>query len=335
MTEYPEFARPEYLYALLVLPLYVWLRWRVLRLDPLPFPGLQYARPPRRRRWLPRLVPVTEAFVLGLGLLALAGPHRVDEWEFVTQRGVDVALALDISASMQAGDFPPNRLEALKNLAADFVRQSGTNRIAVYAFAKDVFTQTPLTMDHVVLLELIDGLSYDMINHTVSGGTAIGDALLLAAHRLRQQRVEGRDQVVILITDGQSHEGIDPLLSARWILENGLRLHIIGVGQPEPVPVYVHGKPFINKEGKHLTTQLDDRQLKEIAATAAGEYHSAGNLAVLTAIFDRLAHLESGPIEVQTRRQKHFWTAWFAGVVLALFAAWLALVGFGTRRPWL
>jgi len=335
MTEYPAFARPEYLYALLLLPLYVWLRWRVLNLDPVPFPRLQYTRPPLRRRWLPRLVPFTEALLLGVGLLALAGPHRVDEWESVTQRGVDVALVLDISASMQAADFEPNRLVALKSLASDFVRQSGSNRIAVYAFAKDVFTQTPLTMDHVVLAQLIDGLAYEMINHSVSGGTAIGDALLLAAHSLRQQRVDGRDQAVILITDGESHEGVDPLLSARYILENGLRLHVIGVGESTPVPVYIHGEPFINKEGKHLTTQLNDRQLKEIAATAGGEYHHAGNLAVLTAIFEQLARLESGPIEVETRRQKRFWTSGFAAVLLGLFTGWLGLVGFATRRPWL
>jgi Ca-activated chloride channel family protein len=335
MMEHPEFARPEFLYGLLLVPVYWWLRGRVLQRDPLPFPRLQYAQASLRRRWLPRLVPPLECIILSAGLLALAGPHRVDEWESVSQRGVDVALVLDISASMQARDFPPNRLEALKKLAADFVRQSGANRIAVYAFARDVFTQTPLTMDHAVLLDLIDGLSYDMINHGISGGTAIGDSLLLAAHSLLQQRVEGRDQAIILITDGESHSGVEPELSARYIFENRFRLYIIGVGQSEPIPVYVHGEPFINKDGEHLTTRLDDAQLKDIAATAGGEYQYAGNLAVLTAIFEELAHLESGPIEVETRRQKKFWTDWFAGGLLVLFVAWVSLVGFGVRRPWL
>ena len=329
-----ELARPYILWGFLFIGPYAWFRVRLARQTIAPYAPLQYERVSFWRRNVHRLVILLEMTVLAAGLLALAGPYRAHELVSVNQEGLDVVLALDISASMQAADFEPDRLTALKELAADFVRRAGTNRIGVYAFAKDVFTQSPLTTDHTILLRLIEGMAYESVDHTVSGGTAIGDALLVSGEALIRHRIEGRDQVIILITDGQSASGIDPVLSSRYLLENDIRLYVAGIGKKEPVEVFINGQPFINSEGEHLTTRLDDDQLKEIAAAARGEYFYAGDKAALAAVLSRIGRLETGPLRVERRQLR---------VPVAYFPAWAALVAllgwifFRTgwiRRPW-
>lgn len=328
-----EFARPLLLLLLLLVPVYGVLRRRVVRGAAVPYAPLQYAGAPTLRTWLLRLQLPFEMLILTLGIAALAGPQRLDAVELVGEEGVDVALALDISASMQAADFPPTRLEALKSLAAELVRRSGNDRIAVYAFAGHVFSQTPLTTDHRVLRELIEGLAFTTIDHGESGGTALGDALIAAADGLLAARLPGRDQVIVLITDGESNQGADPLLGARFAAENGVGLHVLGVGGEEPVEVYVDGKPFITSEDIPLVTSLDDTQLKEIAAAGDGRYRRAVDLDVLAAIFDDLARLETAPLEVETVEVRRPYGPAASALVFALFAAWLLTDGLLLRRP--
>ena len=328
-----SFVHPYLLFALLVVPVYGWLRRRVVRVAAVGYAPLQYARGSRSRSWLLRSqVPVEMVIVAGV-IVALAGPHRRDEIELLGEEGLDVALALDISASMQAADFPPNRLEALKRLAAELVRRSGSDRIAVYAFGKHVFSQTPLTTDHGALTGLIEGLAFTTINHSESGGTALGDAMIAAADGLLRQREEGRDQVIVLITDGQSNAGADPMLAARFIAEGDIRLHVLGVGGTEPVEVYVDGKPFITIEDKILSTSLEDDQLQEIAAAAGGEYRRAENVEVLAAIFDDLSRLETSPLEIENVIVRRSYAPLAAGSLFLLFAAWLLTDGLLLRRP--
>ncbi len=326
-------AQPYVLLALLLVPLYGWLRRRAVRGAAVAWATLQYAEPPRWRGWLLRLQVPWEMVIVAGVILALAGPHRRDEVELLGEEGLDVALALDISASMQAADFPPNRLEALKRLAAELVRRSGSDRIAVYAFGKHVFTQTPLTTDHAALAGMIEGLAFESINHAESGGTALGDALLAAADGLLRQRLPGRDQVILLITDGESNAGADPLLAARFVAENDLRLQVLGVGGNEPVEVYVGGKPFITVDDTILKTSLDDTQLQEIAAAAGGRYRRAVDVEVLAAIFDDLARLDTEPLEIENVVIRRSYAPLLSALLFLLFAAWLLTDGLLLRRP--
>ncbi len=328
-----ELADPIVLCALLGLPLLALLRWRQTCRSAIRFAPLQYHRGSQRRAVLLRLGLVLELLLLATVVVALAGPQQVDIVESVTSEGLDVAMVLDISASMQAADLSPNRLEALKTVATEFLYRGGGNRVGVFAFAGHTFTQTPLTTDHMILEELIGSLAYESINHAESGGTAIGDAMLVAADALVSSGVTGRDQVILLISDGESNVGIDPELSARHLREQGIRLHVIGIGGDEPVEVMVHGKPFINADDEVLVTSLDDSQLIRIAETAAGRYYRARNRDVLVEIFEQLALLESTPIEVQRLRLQRSLVPRLALLVLGLFLSWLWLNAAVLRRP--
>ena len=227
-------SHPWLLGGLLLVVPYAWLRGRLLRTAVLPYAPLQYSNGSQARAWLLRAQVPFEMLLLAGVVLALAWPHRESEVELIGEEGLDVALTLDVSASMQAADFPPNRLESLKRLAMDFVDRSMGDRIAVYAFAGHAFTQTALTTDHATLTQLIEGLSYESIDHGESGGTALGDALLAAANGLLEGRIEGRDQVLVLLTDGQSDRGIDPILASRFVAESDIRLHVIGSAATNP-----------------------------------------------------------------------------------------------------
>ena len=318
---------------LALVPALVLLRWWVERSAAVPFAPVQYAgRPGRSRRWL-ALQLLLEAALFTSLVVAAAGPHERREVPLIGPEGVDLALVLDVSATMQAADFPPTRLEALKVLASDLVRRGGGHRFAVFAFAQQPFTQTPLTTDTVATNWLIDGLAYESINHSVSGGTWIGDALLAAGQALVAERVEGRDQAVLLVTDGQSNGGIAPEIAARWLAERDVDLFVVGIGQDEPVPVYVHGEPFINTDDEHVHTQLDDAALQSIADAGGGRYWRADGTDPLRAIFDEVATLAQRPLteEVAVSRISH--RPDVALGTLALFAAWLLLSGFVLRRP--
>ncbi|MEM7355485.1 MAG: VWA domain-containing protein, partial [Acidobacteriota bacterium] len=214
-----------------------------------------------------------------------------------------------------------------------FVRRSGADRIAVYAFAGHVFSQTPLTTDHGALKSLIEGLAFKTINHAGSGGTALGDALLAAGDGLLQARLPKRDQVIVLITDGESNQGADPMLAARYAAENDFQLFVVGVGGDEPVEVYVDGEPFITVNDTILETSLDDTQLKEIAAEAGGTYLRARDVNVLAGIFEDLARLDTTPLTIEAVDVRHSYTPSLAALLFLLFATWLLVDGFFLRRP--
>jgi Ca-activated chloride channel homolog len=317
----------------LILP-YLAARIFLRRRRTIEYPPLFYKKSFLKGRVLHYLPLFIEVFIVILLIAAFTGPYRESSREMVSNRGVDIALALDVSASMQAADFKPNRLEAMKTLSAEFIRKSGTNRIAVFVFAKHTFTQTPLTTIHSVLIELIDGIAYEMIDHVKSGGTAIGDVLLMSAESLRGSRIKGRDQAVILVTDGESNSGIDPLLGARLLKENNIRLYVIGVGGKEPVEVFVYGKPFINKNNQVLKTQLDDTQLKEIASAAGGTYFRAENNDVLSDVLDKISRLEATPLDTRTEVTRTFYRSELGLLIFLLFSLYITAEGIFFRRPY-
>ena len=328
-----QLAFPWVLLGLPLLVPYLLLRRRAWRVSSTAYAPLQQRKPPVGRRLLLAAQMTLEAVILAALLLALAGPHTESTVELIEEDGLDVALALDISSSMQAADFSPTRLEALKKIAAEFIRRSGANRVGVYLFAGDVFTQSPLTSDHAVLLDLVDGISFKMIDHAESGGTAIGDALLYSAGNLLKDRIKGRDQAIILVTDGENNKGADPVLAAHHVRSSDLRLYIIGLGGDELVKVFIDGEPFITSENKQLETKLDDTQLKTIAREGGGRYFRARGADVLSNIFGELARLETTPLRTAQARIRTYYTASVAAGAAGLFLLWL-LAGMFLRRPW-
>lgn len=329
MTEVLQFSRPLVLLGLLLVPLYAALRGRLLRRDAVPHAPLQYRAAPRGRASRLRLP--LEAPLVATLVAALAGPHRTVRLELVDDAGVDVMLVLDVSLSMLAEDFPPNRLDALRRIARDFVRRSGGHRIGVLIFARDVYVQTPLTTDHRILLPLLDGASVYALDQDKSGGTAVGDALLVAAERLEKAKVEGRDQAVVLITDGESNLGADPVLSARYLRRLGVRLYAIGIGGEEPVEVFFEGRR-VGGDTPYLAS-LDDTQLRAVTAAADGRFYRAADVGALEEVFAELSRLESAPLEVRTVELREGRASYLALAALPLFAAVLVLGGVVARRP--
>ncbi len=197
-----EWARPLILLGLLALPLHWLLRARQDRRDAVPFAPLQYGAGGTPRRGVSRASRMLEVTVIALLLVGVAGPYHSATVELVEDPGTDVALVLDISLSMLAEDFEPTRLAALRRIAGRFLARRSADRFSLVIFAKDTYVQSPLTTDDAVLNELLQGVTVYALDQYRSGGTAIGDALLVAADQLERGRIDGRDRSVILITDG-------------------------------------------------------------------------------------------------------------------------------------
>jgi len=336
MTELFAFSHPWALGLLALVPL--WVVWRLVRRRrrEVPFAPLQYAPPEvaarLESRWLAALVPALESLVLAAVIVGLAGPHRETRLELIEDEGVDVLLVVDVSLSMLAEDIAPNRLEALRRIARDFISRAGGNRVGIVVFAADAYVQTPLTTDHRSLLELLEDVTVYTLDQRLSGGTAIGDALLIAADRLTASRVEGRDQSLILITDGESNLGIDPELAARWVAREDIRLYAIGVGGTEPVRVTFEDRP-VGGDSPYLAV-LDDARLRAVTDAAGGRYWRATDGGALEEIFDELSRLESAPFERRTVVARDSYSPLLALAALLCFAGHLTLGGLVLRRPY-
>lgn len=329
------FAHPWMLVGLALLPLYAALRFRLRRRDRVVYPPLQFAgvHSGRNSRGFLSVLPLpVEILLVAVLILGLAGPQRESTVDLIEDEGIDVVLLLDISLSMLAEDFPPNRLEVLRQLSSDFISRAGSHRVGIIIFASDAFVQVPLTTDHKVLRELLGAVSVHAINQGLSGGTAIGDALLVTADLLESSRIEGRDQALILITDGESNMGSDPLVAAQFVEHLGVRLYSIGIGGEEPIEVFFEGERVGEEDDPYLA-QLDDTQLREITATAGGLYFRAIDAGALEAIFGELSRLESAPLEVRQLTVSASLSRWAGLAALPLFALYLFLGGVVLRRP--
>lgn len=318
--------------GLLLIP-YIYLRYKMGVGNRVAYAPLQFKQVKNWKSALFYSGFIFEALAILCLLIAFAGPHTITERNLIQEEGLDVALVLDVSASMQAQDFKPNRLEAMKEIAKEFINKSGGNRIGVYIFAQDTFTQTPFTTDHKILLDLMEGISFNVIDHSESGGTAIGDALLSATDGLLGVKLPKRDQVIILITDGENSYGLDPILAAKNTLQNNIRLYVIGMAGAEPVKVYVDGNPFLTPSGDVLVTSLDDKQLIEIAEAGEGKYFRAKSNNVLAEILDGLSKLEKTPIDVRKSKIKFSYAPQFALAGFLFFMLLVFIEGVFIRRP--
>ncbi len=289
---------------LLVLGIYWTLVFTARKRSLIPYPPLQFQKAKILPRFLFTGVVVLESLVLILLFVSLAKPYKSSEIVSIEENGIDIVIAVDVSASMQAKDFAPNRLEATKKIITEFVRRGSGNRIGIVVFAKHVFTLSPMTTDPLILADLVSGLSFRTIDHYVSGGTAIGDAILRAADILRTAKIPKRDQVMVLLTDGDSNFGSEIKLAARFTNENNIRIYSIGIGSTENITV----EPDPTNPSWTFETRLFEEPMKEIAALTQGSYFQAKDETALNEIFVQIQKLEESPLEVDRVSQKKFAT---------------------------
>ena len=283
------FASPWWLLALLAVPALAWALWRARGDTPgVPFSVARDV--PAGGGWA-RARALPDALVLAalaLGVLALARPQERDATVERSTEGIDIVLALDVSTSMMAEDFRPNRFEAAKAVAAEFVRGRETDRIGLVVFAAQAFTQAPLTVDYPFLLTMLQEVRMGLIED----GTAIGTAIATATARLRDS--EAASKVVILLTDGQSNRGqVDPQTAAEAAAALGVKVYAIGVGSDRPTR---RSGPF-GGLGLAPAPEVDEQALRAVAETTGGRYFRATDAQALREIYAAIAQLERTEIE--------------------------------------
>lgn len=253
---------------------------------------------------------------LTLIIVALARPQSSLSWQNVTTEGIDIVISLDISASMLAQDFKPNRLESAKETAIRFINSRPNDRMGLVVYEGESFTQCPLTTDHNVLINLFKDIRTGM----VQSGTAIGMGLATAVNRLRES--EAQSKVVILLTDGENNAGsIDPITAAEIAESYGIRVYTIGVGTKgralSPTAMYPDGR----YRYEMVDVRIDEELLQEMAALTGGNYFRATDGQALQDIFRDIDQMEKTKINVtehSRRAEKFLWFALMGAAVLLL-----------------
>jgi Ca-activated chloride channel family protein len=269
------------------------------------------------KHYLRHLIFVTRVLALSLLIVVLARPQSTESWENQQTEGIDIVMAIDVSTSMLARDLKPDRLEAAKDVATQFIAGRPYDRIGLVVFAGESFTQCPLTTDHAVVTNLLRETQTGILED----GTAIGNGLATAVNRLKESSAVSR--VVILLTDGENNRGeIPPLTAAEIAKTFGIRVYTIGVGTEgtAPYPVQTNFGTRIQQ----VQVKIDEETLQSIANTTDGEYFRATDNEKLQQIYEQIDQLEKSKIEVKefSRKQEEFqpfaWAA-LALIILGLF----------------
>jgi Ca-activated chloride channel family protein len=230
---------------------------------------------------------------VALVVLALARPQTVEvSSKTKTTRGIDIVMAIDVSASMLAKDLKPNRLEALKNVAGDFIKGRPNDRIGLVEYAGESYTKTPITSDKGIVLQSLKSIKY---NTVITGGTAIGMGLATAVNRIKDSKAKSK--IIILLTDGVNNAGfIDPQTASELAVEYGIKTYTIGLGTNGMAlsPVAIRNGVF--QYGK-IQVEIDEKLLKEIAEVTGGKYFRATNNRKLKEIYKEIDALEKTEIE--------------------------------------
>lgn len=311
------FANPEYLFLLLLLlPIVGWYIYELRKSDAsvqVSDTRVLAAQPKSIRIWLLHVPFVLRIAVITLISIALARPQLTNKWSSQSTEGIDIMMALDISGTMLAEDLHPNRLEAAKKVASDFVIARPNDQIGLVVFAGESFTQCPLTTDHAVLVNLFKSVEYGM----VEDGTAIGLGLANAVNRMKDS--ETKSKVIILLTDGSNNRGdIDPQTAAEIAKTYGIRVYTIGVGSygqarvPVQTPI---GKQYIT-----MDNEFDETTLRSIAETTGGQYFRAKDNTSLKAIYDQIDQMEKTKLRVRefSKHTENFMPFLYAALICLL-----------------
>lgn len=292
-----RFEDPLVLGLLALVPLVYGIgrRWEAHRSGALRFSAVKAveATGKGRSRWRHLIPGVLRMLVLAAAIVALARPQTGVTSETILTEGIDIILAMDVSSSMLAEDLEPNRLEAAKAVAAQFVQGRRNDRIGLVAFAGEAYTQAPLTVDYGVIVSLLSELEVGMIED----GTAVGMGLATAVKRL--QASDAASKVVVLLTDGRSNRGeIGPTTAAQMAQALGVRVYTVGAGTQGtarvPVDDPLRGRRYVN-----MRVDLDEPALREVAELTGGRYFRATDRESLEAIYAEIDELETTEIQVE------------------------------------
>ncbi len=311
------FANPLFLYLLTVVPAMIvfYLLKQQKASASLRMPGLQpFAGIPKTfRHYLRHILFAARVAGVSLLIIVLARPQATNKYQNVSTEGIDIVLALDISGSMLARDFKPDRLEASKNVAIEFISGRPYDRIGLVVFSGESFTQCPITTDHAVLINLLREIQSGMIED----GTAIGMGLATAVNRIKDS--QAKSKVIILLTDGVNNRGeIAPATAAGIAKTFGVRVYTIGVGTQGMAP-YPVNTPF-GVQYQDMPVEIDEGILKEISATTGGKYFRATDNNKLSEVYKEIDKLEKSKIDVRQfsrKEEKYLLPALIAFCLLA------------------
>jgi Ca-activated chloride channel family protein len=294
------FANPQFFWLFIALLAAVgWYIWRQNRLNPHlqvasveGLKGVRTARPVLRHSLF-----ALRMAAFALIIVVLARPQSSNRWESVTTEGIDIVMALDISGSMLAQDFKPDRLEAAKNISTQFIAGRPNDRIGLVIFSGESFTQCPLTTDHASLINLFKSVHNGMIED----GTAIGLGLANSVNRIKDS--DAISKVIILLTDGVNNRGsIEPMTAAEIAKTFGIRVYTVGIGTRGMAPLPVR-TPF-GVQYQNMETDIDENLLREIAKMTDGQYFRATDNNALVKVYEEIDQMEKSKISVQEHHKK-------------------------------
>lgn len=319
-----EFAHPGFFWLLILIPVIIgWYVWRERKLyGYLSVSAVRGFSVPSKSiiPKLRHLGIVLRVLALAALIIALARPQSSLSWQNSTTEGIDIMIASDISGSMLAEDFQPNRMEAGKNIAIDFIKNRPNDRIGLVIFSGESFTQCPLTIDHNVLINLFK----DIKNGMIDDGTAIGMGLATAVNRLKES--EAKSKVIILLTDGSNNAGsIPPVTAAEIAKQFNVRVYTVGLGTKGFAPYPVQTPMGVQYQ--RMPVDVDEGTLTKIANITGGKYFRATNNETLKSIYEQIDKLEKAKIDVTQYNKK---TEMF--LPFALIALLLLLLEFGLKN---
>ena len=302
-----EFANKEYfLLLLLLIPYILWYFLYRRHSEPTIRMSDTFAYQYAPKSWRIRIINlpmVLRCITYALVVIILARPQTHNAWDKRSVEGIDIMLAMDVSTSMLAEDLRPNRIEAAKSVAAEFIAGRPNDNIGLTIFAGEAFTQCPMTTDHASLLNLLQNVRTDIAaSGLIQDGTAVGMGLANAVSRLKSSKAKSK--VVILLTDGSNNMGdLSPMTAAQIAKSMGIRVYTIGVGTnkvaPYPMPV-AGGVQYVN-----MPVEIDTNTLREIAATTDGNFYRATNNVELKKIYKDIDKLEKTKMNVTKFSKKY------------------------------
>ena len=302
-----EFASPAFFWALALLP--VMIAWYIFRgrksTSSMTLSGFENLdeRIGSSRIWLRHLLFLFRLAVVSLIIVALARPQSSNDWEQVTTEGIDIVMCMDVSGSMRAMDFRPNRLEASKDVGIEFVNARENDRFGLVVFAGESFTQCPMTTDRGVVVNFLNDIDFGVIED----GTAIGMGLATAVNRIKDSRAKSK--VVILLTDGVNNQGdVGPVTAAEIAASFGIRVYTIGVGTHGNAPVPVQDA-FGRTVTRSMPVEIDEDVLRKIATTTDGTYFRATDNHKLREIYQQIDQLEKTRMDVKqfsNKKEEYF-----------------------------
>lgn len=297
-----EFAYPAFFYVLILVPLMaVWYFWKGRKgTAPLSLSGFENLDDSlgSARIWLRHVLAFLRMVVVVLIVVVLARPQSSNQWEQVTTEGIDIVMCMDVSGSMQAMDFKPNRLEASKNVGIEFVNARQNDRFGLVVFAGESFTQCPMTTDRAVMINFMKDIDFGIIEE----GTAIGMGLATAVNRIKDSKAKSK--VIILLTDGVNNRGdVGPVTAAELAAGYGIRVYTIGIGSQGNALM-----PMQDVFGRTITqsvpVEIDEEVLKEIASTTDGMYFRATDNNKLREIYKEIDQMEKTRLDVKQFSKK-------------------------------